>query len=112
MTKRLTVLHVIASFQIGGAERMAASILSGLNRAHFKPLLCGLGGSGPLLDMMAERDIACFVLNRRQGKDLSLPSKIHRLLNEQRVDVVQTHQWARRVCSGCQSFTPSTRTTR
>jgi glycosyltransferase involved in cell wall biosynthesis len=94
MTKRLTVLHVIASFQIGGAERMAASILSGLNRAHFKPLLCGLGGSGPLLDMMAERDIACFVLNRRQGKDLSLPSKIHRLLNEQRVDVVQTHHFS------------------
>ena len=93
MNRRLTVLHVIASFQIGGAERMAASILSGLDRAHFKPILCGLGGSGPLLDVMAEQEIACFVLNRRQGKDLSLLSKIYRLLNEQRVDVVQTHHF-------------------
>ena len=94
MDKRLTVLHVIASFQVGGAERMAASILSGLNRARFKPMLCSLGGTGPLVDSMQEQEIACFALNRRQGRDLSLLSKLYRLLRDERVDVVQTHHFS------------------
>lgn len=91
MDDRLTILQVIYSFQMGGSERMASTIVSGLDRSRFRPLVCGLNGDGPLSEWLRKEDIPCFILNRRAGKDWSLPKQIYRILRDQRVDLVQTH---------------------
>lgn len=91
MDDRLTILQVIYSFQMGGSERMASTIVSGIDRSRFRPLVCGLNGDGPLTELLRKEDIPCFILNRRVGKDWSLPRQIYRILRDQRVDVVQTH---------------------
>jgi len=91
MDKRLTVLQVIYSLQMGGSERMASTIVSGLDRTRFRPLVCGLNGSGPLADQFLKEGISCFILNRRDGLDLLLPRRLYRLLRDERVDVIQTH---------------------
>lgn len=91
MDNRLTILQVIYSFKMGGSERMASTIVSGIDRSCFRPLVCGLSGSGPLLDLLQKEGIPCFTLNRRDGWDLSLPPKLYRILRDERVDVIQTH---------------------
>jgi sugar transferase (PEP-CTERM/EpsH1 system associated) len=91
MDNRLTVLQVIYSFKIGGSERMASTIASGLDRSRFRPMVCGLNGDGPLSELLRKDDIPCFVLNRRDGKDWSMPMQLYRLLRNEKVDLVQTH---------------------
>ena len=91
MDNRLTVLQVIYSFQMGGSERMASTIASGIDRSRFRPLVCGLNGGGPMSNLLQEKGIPCFILNRRDGWDLSLPPKLYRILRNERVDVIQTH---------------------
>jgi len=91
MDDRLTVLQMIYSFQMGGSERMAATIVSAIDPSRFRPLVCGLNGGGPLADQLQKEGIPCFILNRRNGWDLSLPPKLYRILRHERVDVIQTH---------------------
>ena len=91
MDDRLTILQVIYSFQMGGSEKMASTIASGIDRSRFRPLVCGLNGDGPLSEMLRKVDIPCHVLTRRAGKDWSLPGRLYRILRDERVDVIQTH---------------------
>ncbi|MBI3812628.1 MAG: glycosyltransferase [Nitrospirae bacterium] len=91
MDKRLTILQVIYSFKMGGSERMASTIASGLDRSRFRPMVCGINGDGPLSDLLQKDDIPWFVLNRRDGKDWSMPMQLYRILRDERVDAVQTH---------------------
>ncbi len=87
----MTVLQVVFSLQMGGSERMASTIVSGIDRSRFRPMVCGLNGDGPLSGWLRKEEIPCFVLTRRLGKDWSMPAQIYRILRDERVDAVQTH---------------------
>lgn len=91
MDNRLTILQVIYSFKMGGSERMASTIASGLDRSRFRTMVCGLNGDGPLSELLRKEGIPCFVLNRRDGKDWSMPAQLYRLLRHEKADLVQTH---------------------
>ena len=47
-SRRIRLLFVIGTLEIGGAETQLAELVSRLDRAHFDPAVCCLGATGPL----------------------------------------------------------------
>ena len=51
--RRLSVLYVIWSLQMGGAERVVADLARSLDRRLFRPLVCCLNFKGRLAEVLA-----------------------------------------------------------
>jgi glycosyltransferase involved in cell wall biosynthesis len=90
---RITVLYVIWSLQMGGAERVVADLARGLDRRRFRPLVCCLDFKGRLAESLEAEGIPVVALDKRPGLDPMVLVKLMRLMRRRRVDVVHTHLW-------------------
>ncbi|MBM4078613.1 MAG: glycosyltransferase [Planctomycetes bacterium] len=91
MARRVRIMQVGYSFEIGGSEKLAATISAHLDQRRFAPSLCALTMDGPLSSDLRSRGIACHVMGRRRGLDAALVMRLCRLFRRERVDIVQTH---------------------
>jgi len=82
---RTKVLFVMPNFAGGGAERVALTLLAGLDRHAFEPHLAVLEGSGPLRPLLAG-DVTLHELARPR-LSRALPALL-RLIRRQRPGVV------------------------
>ncbi len=91
MSRRLKVAEVVSSLALGGAERCALGLVSGLDRTRFEPVLlvAGSSGEGPLRSEAASRGVQ--IRHIRFGS-LRNPAEDAALLRELfRYDVVHVH---------------------
>ena len=75
----------------GGAETLAIRLAEKLSKSEFQTAVCSLSDSGPLRDVLVEKKIPFFTLGKKEGKDFSLIWKLKKLLKEQQIDIVHTH---------------------
>jgi glycosyltransferase involved in cell wall biosynthesis len=90
---RLTVLYVIWSLQMGGAERVVADLARSLDRRLFRPLVCCLNFKGRLAEPLEADGVPVYALDKRPRLDLRVLLRLIRLMRKERVDVVHTHLW-------------------
>lgn len=90
---RLSVLYVIWSLQMGGAERVVADLARHLDRRLFRPLVCCLNFKGRLAEALEADGVPVFALDKRPKLDLRVLVRLVRLMRRERVDVVHTHLW-------------------
>jgi glycosyltransferase involved in cell wall biosynthesis len=90
---RLTVLYVIWSLQMGGAERVVFELARSLDRRAFRPLVACLNFKGALAGPLEADGIPVVGLDKRPKFDPSVLVKLVRLMRRERVDVVHTHLW-------------------
>jgi len=90
---RLSVLYVIWSLQMGGAERVVADLARSLDRRLFRPLVCCLNFKGRLAEVLEADGVPVFALDKRPKLDLRVLLRLVRLMRRERVDVVHTHLW-------------------
>ena len=90
---RLSVLYVIWSLQMGGAERVVADLARSLDRRLFRPLVCCLNFKGGLAGPLEAEGVPVFALDKRPRLDLRVLVRLVRLMRRERVDVVHTHLW-------------------
>jgi glycosyltransferase involved in cell wall biosynthesis len=90
---RLSVLYVIWSLQMGGAERVVADLARHLDRRLFRPLVCCLNFKGRLAEALEAEGVPVFALDKRPKLDLRVLVRLVRLMRRERVDVVHTHLW-------------------
>lgn len=91
--RRLSVLYVIWSLQMGGAERVVADLARSLDRRLFRPLVCCLNFKGRLAEVLEAEGVPVFALDKRPRLDLRVLVRLVRLMRRERVDVVHTHLW-------------------
>ena len=91
--QRRTVMHLTWALVAGGAETYALTVASGLDRLHYRPLMCGMDGGGALEPEIMRRGIPFFVMNRRPGIDLKLMWQLGRLFRREKVQVIHTHHF-------------------
>jgi glycosyltransferase involved in cell wall biosynthesis len=84
------VVHMIASFEIGGAEQVALRLATAQQRAGHEPLLVGLA-SGPLTEAAADAGLPSMVLHKGPRFDYLLPLRLASFLADERADVVHSH---------------------
>ena len=88
----MRVLQVLPSFGVGGAEQMAGHLMTGLAD------MLDVGGASlfaatnsPIEHKLRQRNIPLWHLGKRAGFDPRMYSRLERVLDEFRPDVVHTH---------------------
>lgn len=93
MQASFTIAHVLGSFGMGGAERVALDLASVQKQLGHRVLTVSLdpGPEGPLAAVFRDRGLRIYNLPKRPGIDLTLPLRARRLFRREEVDVVHTH---------------------
>lgn len=89
----LRVAYVVHTFEIGGIERSVARLASRLDRRRFQPLVVCLNRSGQAAKWIETDDVPVIELHKRPANDLGVVFRLARVLREQRVDIVHSHNW-------------------
>jgi sugar transferase (PEP-CTERM/EpsH1 system associated) len=90
---RVTVLYVIWSLQMGGAERVVFDLARSLDRKRFRPVVACLNFKGALAEPLEAEGIPVYALDKKPKLDLGVLVRLARLLRQERVDIVHTHLW-------------------
>ena len=85
------VMQVVYTLEPGGSESLSRDIILGLDQRTFSSSICALAGGGALENELKKERVPCYVMNRRSGFDKSLPWRLYRVFQRDRVDIVQTH---------------------
>jgi glycosyltransferase involved in cell wall biosynthesis len=87
----IRITHVIDGLEVGGAEKMLASLLAGSNRQRFRSSVISLTTIGPVGDEVTQLGIPVRALNLRPRlTDAPRTARLVGWLRTERPDVVQT----------------------
>jgi len=89
--RRLKVMQVIGQMEVGGIEKLAATIAERCSRDRFCVSVCALGGDGPLRQELEKGGVASFCLGKRPGLDWRIVLRLSRLLRREKISVLHTH---------------------
>lgn len=89
----MTIAHVLGSFGMGGAERVALDLAAAQLRRGLRVLAVSLapGEEGPLGPMFRAAGVPVRTLPKRPGIDATLPPRAAGLFVREQVTVVHTH---------------------
>ena len=89
----IKALHVIGALPIGGAERVVADLVTGLNPDRYDCRVCCVNEGGPVADELASRGLEVHVLGKRMKFDPLAVVKLARLIRERSIGIVHTHNF-------------------
>lgn len=87
----MKILQITESLEIGGAERVVATLCNELRSQHSVAVVC-LKQIGALADTL-HPDISVVCLDKGEGQDLGAFRRLVDLMRRQRPDVVHSHDW-------------------
>src|SRR5262245_31006906 len=87
----MKILYLIPRLEYHGAARQLVLLTTGLPRAAFEPLVCVLGGDGPLAEPLRQAGIAVEFLAWQRRFDPQPLIRLHRLLQRFQPDGI--HVW-------------------
>lgn len=90
---RISILQMIDTLQIGGAEKVAVNIANGLPKERYQVFLCVTRLDGPLSEAM-KPDVTLFYLNRRFLFDLMAFIRFIRFIREQHILIMHAHSYS------------------
>jgi L-malate glycosyltransferase len=78
---------------VGGAERLIAEVVRGLDRRRYDPMVCCIQARGELAAEIEQAGIPVFCLERMKSKrfDWGAVRDLANLLRRERIDLVHTH---------------------
>lgn len=88
---RIHVLQLLQGLNIGGIERMAGSLVRGLDGDEFRSSFCTFDWRGKLAQELQDEGYAIHHRKRRGRFDLGLVLWLAKLLRRERIDVIQGH---------------------
>lgn len=89
--KRIKVLHLLLSLNVGGAERVAASIVTGSDPARFEHEVCCLDEIGVFGEDLARQGFRTTLLRRKSGVDWPLILRLTVFMRCHKIDIVHAH---------------------
>lgn len=93
MKNKIKVVHIIPMLCLGGAERIAVDIVSGLNRERYEPVVVSLMGrtDWDLDRTLEENRVVIHYLGKHLGFDYRMFSQVYGVLRACRPDIIHTH---------------------
>lgn len=88
------ILHVVISMVVGGAERLVYDMVRYPAFAGNPPVVCCLNEIGELGEKLLQEGYQVHSLNRREGLDYSVVSRISEIIRQNRITVVHAHQYS------------------
>ncbi len=92
-TRRIKVLHLLATMPVGGAEDLVAALVKGLDPERFAGACACIGPPGPVGEELAAAGypVASLGLDLKRTPARRLVAAVRRLLKEARPDILHTH---------------------
>lgn len=97
MTEKQKIAVILPYFGPGGAEKMVAQLVNGLDRTQFEPkIFCVYGQpqGSHMEQMLHERQIPIHYIGKKKGVSLSAVFRLFRALDAFAPDVIHTHLYA------------------
>ncbi len=89
----ITVAFVIHTFDIGGIERSISRLVNNLEPEMFRVLIVCLARSGRAAQWINRSGVEIVEMHKRPRHDPLIFGRLARLLNENRADIVHSHNW-------------------
>ncbi len=89
--KKTNVLHLLLSLEVGGAERIVYSMMEKNCSDSFMYSACCLDSKGSYGNELELKGGKVTLLPRKPGIDWSMPWKLARLIQRERVDMIHAH---------------------
>ena len=104
-----TIVHLITGLETGGAERMLARLVTGIDRERHRSVVVSMTGPGIVGPALANAGVELHTLHMRRGvADLRGMVRLIRILHQVRPDILQTWLYhADLLGSLAQSLAPS-----
>lgn len=91
--KKIRVMQIVNSLDIGGAERVAVNIATHLDPERFHSFVLTLEGTGPFSSIVEDRNIPLCSLHKKPGARPEVFFGIARQVRKERIDIVTTHNY-------------------
>ena len=88
--RKINILHIIATMDVGGAERQLIELVKRLDRNKYNSLVCCLTRRGPLLKEIEKEGIKAMILKKKFKLDISVFFKLVKLMKKENIDIVHT----------------------
>jgi Glycosyltransferase len=88
---KTNILQITLSLEIGGLEVLLLEFLKTLNRDKYNVSVCVLQEKGALIEEIRNLDIPVYIIPKKEGVDYGLPLKLRKLIKENDIQIVHTH---------------------
>jgi sugar transferase (PEP-CTERM/EpsH1 system associated) len=92
-SKKLKILHVLDSLNVGGMERVVINVANGLDPARFEQSVCCISRLGTAAHLLAPH-VQRFDMAKGDERALLMPWQIAKLIHRERPDIIHTQSWA------------------
>lgn len=93
LSRPLRILHVVDVLALAGMEYGVIKLVNRLDPKRFTPMICCLRFQDKITIPMLRDDIRVVEMNKRDGRDWRLVPALRRLMREERIDLVHSHNW-------------------
>lgn len=93
MSRKIHIGFVVLRMDIGGVERSIARLLDGLPKDRFRMTVICLDRSGKAMDWVENQEVQVIELRKSPGWDFRTIRKLADLIESQRIDILQSHNW-------------------
>ena len=90
-SRRVRVMYLIWSLDLGGAEQVVMNLAKKLDRQKFKAVVCCLNEKGRYAPLLEKEGIKVFELHKKPKFDLFLIFKLVGLIKQEKIDLLHTH---------------------
>lgn len=91
---RITVLHLVGSLRVGGAEQQVVSLAPLFDRKQFRIIVCAMQPGGGLRGRLDQSDIQYVCLHYRVRSHILAMLRFISLLKREKVSVLHTHMYS------------------
>jgi len=91
MNRKIAVLQIIDSFDIGGAERVSINIANALSQnENFKSFICATRKTGKL-ESLIDENVEKLILNKKSTFDLKSINRLIKFIKDNKIDILHAH---------------------
>jgi len=91
--RKIKILHVLDSLNVGGMERVVINVANGLDPARFDQAVCCISRLGTAAHQLADH-VGRFDLAKGDQRAWLMPLQVARVLRAEQPDIVHTQSWA------------------
>ena len=91
-SRKISVMQLVYSLQMGGSEKVALDISSHLDRSAFEVQVCAMDFDGELARDLEKISVPHHVMHRK-GLEPDVCRRLYRLIKRQGIEVVHTHHF-------------------
>lgn len=87
---KINIMYVIATLDIGGAEKQLVELVKRLDKRKFNPIVCCLTRGGSWERELKNAGIEYFILGKKFKLDFSVIFKLVRILKDRKIQIMHT----------------------